>query len=772
MMFRVSSPNRNDGAVIEARWSKQRVSDIVRVLNPQGEVFRIYHPQTWQYLSLAPSVAEDICGGFPEYWQNSPDEDIKPTNIPVEGSHHRVEALDRLATQVFLVPEIFRNDYDSPFFPQEWNDQLNSITTTNPFFLLKRRSDFEVVRRGFRDDPGHHAWRHAALRLFEQLALSQSVIRCPSALCRDDDSDDSWALPDDVTHQRGRMLAIQEKIAERFPRSCKRPVQWGPLFYPEATVKLSHFCVSGVTRSGKSTLLRLLFQSLHDNAVPQPRFVLYDAKPDLLPCLFPPDLPQEPLSDDHVAEAVYLLSPFDSRGTAWDIASDTTKESNAAEIAEILFPSFDGSNEREFYGPAVRDVTTELMIALTRTAAQKWTFYDLLCAMQLDNIQSVLCSTPNGRRLYATYFEGKRSAVPEDLPKALRAKSALLLRPAYAWSHAGRRIGIRQWVRSQSKTIVLFNDEEHLEANTEINRVLLNLLAQTLLAVKNPPSRTFVYLDELEHLGFIKPITRLIEKGADLQVNLAIAFHDLLTLKKVYGEATEGILSQASFQAFLKVNSRVTAEWASNQIGTPEVKVSQESTQSGTSQTSSSDGDTKSQSQQTSQSRAENYASRSLVIPDEIRDLPIPVDAKVLRGYFVAPSHRPYLGTLPASKVIRSRAEYLLAEKSEENFYALWPKADGVSEHCPQPDERYELPDDMFRTLFDLGFRKPRYKPTSLPPTPSPFDPSIPSHASSSSTDSPPLPDDALGETPTTNEGSSDENFDIDIPDFDFGDEE
>jgi hypothetical protein len=227
-------------------------------------------------------------------------------------------------------------------------------------------------------------------------------------------------------------------------------------------------------------------------------------------------------------------------------------------------------------------------------------------------------------------------------------------------------------------------------------------------------------------------MTRLIEKGASVQVNLAIAFHDLLTLKKVYGEPTEGILSQASFQAFLKVNSQVTCEWASYQIGTPEVKISHLTEQSGTTHTSASDGEATSESQQTGQSQSNDYASRRLVIPDEIRGLPIPAQAKVLRGYFVAPNHPPYLGTLPASKVIRSKAHYLAAEKGEENFYALWPKVEGVSDHCPQPDERYELPDDTFLTLHQLGFRKPGYPPPASP---------TPREATSQSPSEPPIPD-------------------------------
>jgi len=84
-------------------------------------------------------------------------------------------------------------------------------------------------------------------------------------------------------------------------------------------------------------------------------------------------------------------------------------------------------------------------------------------------------------------------------------------------------------------------------------------------------------------------------------------------------------------------------------------------------------------------------------------------DAKQITDYFLAPRHGPYLGKLPQSKVLLLLSDYLAAEKSGKNFYALWPEVKGVSEHCPKPDESFDLPDDSFATLYKLGFQKPGY---------------------------------------------------------------
>ena len=104
-------------------------------------------------------------------------------------------------------------------------------------------------------------------------------------------------------------------------------------------------------------------------------------------------------------------------------------------------------------------------------------------------------------------------------------------------------------------------------------------------------------------------------------------------------------------------------------------------------------------------------------------------DAKQITDYFLAPRHGPYLGKLPQSKVLLLLSDYLAAEKSGKNFYALWPEVKGVSEHCPKPDEAFDLPDDSFATLYQLGFRKPGYSPDE-DEGPNRFDEPEPSHQS------------------------------------------
>jgi len=195
---------------------------------------------------------------------------------------------------------------------------------------------------------------------------------------------------------------------------------------------------------------------------------------------------------------------------------------------------------------------------------------------------------------------------------------------------------------------------------------------------------------------------------------MALSLHSLDTLTTVYGKETEGILGDCGFKAFLSVENRNTAGWTSDIIGTQEVVVEQKSTQSGstTGQSMREDDSTKSESKQTSESVTRVTKTRKLVPPYEIMRLPMPSIAQAVTGYFMAPGHGPYKGTLPLSKLICSRDEYLDRRdaKKEKNFYALWPEDRNVCEYAPQPPENFDPPDDSFANLHAFGFPKPGYQ--------------------------------------------------------------
>ncbi len=532
-------------------------------------------------------------------------------------------------------------------------------------------------------------------------------------------------LPDGAIYKSGSRLADPRCLNFVYCQNPLRTVRWGQLLYDTKTVFDSHFFVAGNTRTGKTTILKLFFQSLAkpllDRGRRDTRFVFYDAKPDLLPYLTHPAdaLAVIPTAPEWRPELLlHLLNPFDQRSTAWNIAKDAPNRDKAREIADVLFPEPKDSSD-EFFSPAAQTVTAAVMDALNRMAPDNWTLYDLIAALLPENIEAVLSSNQYGKQMYETYFKS-RVASSDDLVKTLANKTDRLLPAAWAWTHARESLSLTEWANSQTCSIVLVNDEVRDKAMNEVNRILLNLLCKQLLTVRNPPARTFLYLDEVEHLGKIETLKKIGQKGASRGVNMVLSLHDLDTLASVYKKETEGILSNCTFKAFLSLNGRATAELASFALGKQDVVIEQLSSQSGSTSGESSrdDGATSTESEQTGKSNTRLHIKRRLVSPHEITHLPLPTATEAITGYFMAPSQEPYKDSIPLANITCSDMQEWAARHDKENgFYALWPKDPIVRDEAPLPKEKLNPPDDTFATLYALGFTKPGYPPVLSPST-------------------------------------------------------
>ena len=683
------------------------------ITNDHGVDFSFADPEFWMYFSVPERPAFLIAKGFADYWHSTmggSDERLPRSFAHAIASVHRAENLLELAqvsmpVPLFLhLPEYISEEKALLAAPshrravEEATKRGTVVTaaelfrTSNPFEIPLLYILLPVEKRP--SEPSHWSvWKAAASELFDQLRRldlpsSYDTIIQQRFRLRD-------CLQDGAIYIRGRRLTSQEPLENVFPPLKKhRPVQWGPLGYDANTALNSHFCVSGMARSGKTTLLRILFQSLHAAQDLNVRFVLYDAKPEILPYLFSPQYLQQHTTKEELESSFYLLNPFDRRTTAWHIAADADSPENARHIAQVLFPDAPPNATTDYFPKAARNVAVAIMRSLRRKAGDKWSFYDLLAALQPENTMAVLAEYPDAQQVYQTYLAGTGSS-SGDLAKTLSALTGLTMPAAWSWHNStGPRLSLREWVKSQTKSIVLADNHAYPESSREINRILLDLLARYLLAIgKDSPCHTFLYLDEFEHLGHIPVLPILVKQGASLNVNLAMCFHDLGLLKNVYGAATEGIVGQCQFFAFLAVNDRSTAKWASDIIGEQEVEIPQHSSRRGTSPQHSS----------TDEMITFQRVSRSVVLPEEIRSLPLTDSANGLNGYFFAPQHHPYKGNIPATKLFPPRATPATDGKET---YSLWPATPRIKEYESQLPNFLEPPEDTFSTLYELGFRK------------------------------------------------------------------
>lgn len=682
------------------------------ILTPYCVPFDLADVEVWLYLLVNQSVADLLVRGFPIFWEERGLADEQNDDSEKLAEKHRVDALRKLAK---LDLSHLSGDAPNPFLellrqreevaeggPQkpptdnffagteleEWTEQLQQ---------KKRKGLLKSLEVPFAE------WSKTACTFFDLLHEQPANRHVPSAL--QGTVKQRQQRTGELPSERGTRFVEQSELEPFFSRSDTNCIQWGPLYYETELVNVSHFCVAGMPQMGKTTLLRLLFQSLYRQPTGQARFVLYDAKADLLPVIYPPTYFEVERTQEEIDSEYYLLNPLDERCTGWDIALDASNTEDAAEVAGLLFPHESNSPVEKHYARSCRNIAVAVMEALTLEAnGPHWTFYDLLCALQMENLETVLSTTQRGQQTYQKYLSGTGAAGNEPFV-ALANKTEHLLSAAYQWRKAkGKPLSLRAWVNSDPKSIVLMSHKKNANALTDINRLLLGLLCQNLFSDDEQTPRTYLYLDEFEQLGRIDSIIKASQQGASKKVNVAMCLHDIGLLRRAYKDETQGLLSMCGFFAFLKTTGATTAKWASEHLGNLE----KERLSRTTTYSHDDDGDDRAASQHSTTASRQSLPN---VLPDEIKGLPTPQTSNQVTGYYVAPPHPRYRGRLPLADLYPSIA----ANSGDLN--SLWPASPRVKKFIG-PTKALTPPADTFLTLHQLGFPKFGYEPPEEEPEP------------------------------------------------------
>lgn len=675
--------------------------------NVYGVQFDFVDIEVWLYLGLDESTTMMIVKGFTDYWRNPLQGETVHGSLDGVASRWRNETLPKLASSPVL-----RDLVSTPQPFQELHEYVENYSPGGPFApaddpfegtelegIIEERKTCYLKAYGEDRPPLERYWKEAATDLFDEIVFNggrRQLVHLQGRTKRRLVGSENDFQP------RGAHLSTQEHLTRFFGYdSISNTVQWGPLFYPMSQLEQAHFFVAGLSQMGKTTILRLLFQSvyktfntsIYGNASGSTaRFVLFDAKADLLPKLFPngPEYIVTPPPD--LESDLYLLNPLDARTAAWDIAKDATDDRSAGDIADILFPEKDqASEDEEFFVNLARDFTRATIDALRRRAGDQWTLLDLMCALQGANVLAVLSSTKRGQAIYDQYANDKaHSAV--DAIKTLGSYTRVLLPLANAWTKAKRKVSFREWADSDTKSLVLTGSKTYRKGMRRLNRILLDVLSHFLFAgERTERPRTFLYLDEFERLGRLSFITEAVQQGLSQNVNVAMCIHDLGLLRKAYGPEALGLLSQCVCQAFLRLDDPETTEWASSRIGTMEQEEATRTVhfrEDGTEEASVTTG----------------RRERRLVIPSEISNLPTPKVSEQITGYFRMPLHDAYRGSLSIND--------LISETNSPDATRLWPNHPDVA-HFIEPDYPILEPDDTFATLYRLDFHKDEYEPQS-----------------------------------------------------------
>jgi hypothetical protein len=455
------------------------------------------------------------------------------------------------------------------------------------------------------------------------------------------------------TFRRGRRLLAHiaaKMFVARWADSAQLQVPLGGLLLPRKAAT-SHTAFIGAPESGKSLSIRLMAQK----ALPLVglglghRALVYAAKREDLPFMAAMNL----------NAPVYLLHPFDLRGSAWDVA-EISDPATARELATALIPEEQGQNR--YFIDCARELLYGIIRAFMLMAPGRWDLRDvILCQRSEARLKEVLGKSPETRHLIELHFEPRSTF--QNIRSTLATRLEIFEPAAACWHRAETKVRFRDWVETES-IVILGNDPKRRASIHPINRVILKWVTQLLLAKPNTDTeRSSIWLDELPDLGKVESLLELLGEGRSKGVAAFLGTQSIDALYAIYGkDLAEAILATVSHLGLLRSAGAVTATWQADRLGDYEFD------ETNVTVTSQAGGGA-------SVACARHVANRKAVMSSEFLSLPATNPENGLTGFYVSSFVGAWKSHLPG--------EYLSRE--------LLPPDPSVPDFVPRPEDHEVL---------------------------------------------------------------------------------
>lgn len=331
---------------------------------------------------------------------------------------------------------------------------------------------------------------------------------------------------------------------------------------------LSHFALIGASRTGKTTQMRLVMQSVlpgigrrrkRTSDPPNGRAVVYDPKGDL----------HQVLLGMGLSCPILNLNPFDEEAVGWNMAEDIPDLATAQTIVDKLFPTPTRSTETSFFTDALQVILTSIVEVLIARFPGQWTFRQLLLlAFSSEHSRALLSSHPVLLHRFDDLMSNEETA--KNLRATIHARLAPWSLIAACWDHAKTSVSFKEWRNDES--ILLLGYEPNKERPLRrLNRLLVDLLIPACLdqnSRRMRDDRTFFFIDEFNDFEATEKLIDLLTRGAGLGVHAVLGFQDMGGLEARQGrEQAHMIMGMCANLAVFKLNNRDSARWAAEQIG-------------------------------------------------------------------------------------------------------------------------------------------------------------------------------------------------------------
>ena len=472
--------------------------------------------------------------------------------------------------------------------------------------------------------------------------------------------------------RRGREVIEQKKakdIASKYRPEEDEGILWGGVRIPTRDTE-GYFCIVGAIGSGKSLTIQLLMKDQLPKIAPgsNDRALIYDSKQDQLPLLAGLGLKTN----------VIVMNPFDTRSYAWNIAEDITTLSQVEEFAAILVPDDKTGNSNPFFTDAIRALLKGVVTVFMLERPGKWTLREVLLVMTDKKLLNrVIRSHSRTQQLAEFFLDRDDSETTGNIYTSIAARLEAFKTIAALWDktlkeNPSKSYSVSQWMQSND-IVVLGNEERSRTLADTINKLFVKYASQHTLSLPEAHGKRKIwyFFDEFREAGEFPGLRELINRGRSKGAVLVVGFQDIDGLQAEYGEKiAEEITGQFAQKAFLRLESRNTAKWASETISTAEYE---ETTYSFTNA-----------SQGASETFAKNIVQRAEVIDAEFLSMPAPDHLNGLHGVYMAKKigvykHRyDFEEVLSALPMQNDEVSAFIPRDGADYFIELWNHEDDL----------------------------------------------------------------------------------------------
>ena len=314
-----------------------------------------------------------------------------------------------------------------------------------------------------------------------------------------------------------------------------------------------HVWITGGVGSGKSVVLKAIVAQLV--RLKNAKLFLYDVKGDYT-ALF-----KRPI----------LVSPFDRRSHAWEVAKDVRTPTHAAAFASSLIPEGEGSGK--FWTLAAQDLCIGCVRELQNTLPEAWGWPEL--ARLLRRPADAMFE---GMRVHypraATLVANAESQTTASVLSTLGGFTRLVDDLAMAWpTDTPKKFSMSDWVRDDSvsrrQVIVQSGGDAALTKayiSAMINTAIPDIIGAALPEDEQGRGLYFVF-DELTSVGRLN-IDPLLDKGRSKGVVAIMAVQDLAQVELVYGNLlAQAFSSMVATKIICQVQSGATRDKAAESLG-------------------------------------------------------------------------------------------------------------------------------------------------------------------------------------------------------------